>query len=498
MLFEVEVHSELRAFLREQAKPYWPHHLTMARLVARALRLGRPALIQTGTATGRYCLSYLTPALLSRDPVILAAPQSVQPQLLQEAIPSLQQRLGTDKEIRVGDRWLPDFEGILVTTPQSWLADRLGHQERFPAQIPTLIEGADDLETWAREQLEARIAQPDWDELLHTATEYAELIREVRVQLTFSLFARPQNPYECCLIEQPEQVSLKHLLQTLAEVDQLNAAARYFWQRWQTDNQILWASITRHSGQFTLHLSPGSVATAMRPIWSQQPVVLMGSFLDWEADASIYRQQIGLEDILCLKFSPDRQSEHIQLYLPERLPMPNTPQFQGAILEQIRRLIQLSRPTNSLVLLVDDVPLKAQVGAVMAAEFGSRVQVETLNLADNGILVSGWQFWRSHQERLPTPQLLVMATLPLPSLENPLVAGRVAYYKRQRQDWFRLYLLPTALRELGRAIIPIRESQGIVALLDNRVNHRSYGSQILSVLEPCARINYLDPSWFSL
>ena len=96
---------------------------------------------------------------------------------------------------------------------------------------------------------------------------------------------------------------------------------------------------------------------------------------------------------------------------------------------------------------------------------------------------------------MPTPQLLVIATLPIPSLENPLVARRVAYYKRQRQDWFRLYLLPTALRELQRAVVPIRESQGTVALLDNRVNYRSYGTEILAALEPFARINYLDASW---
>jgi ATP-dependent DNA helicase DinG len=87
--------------------------------------------------------------------------------------------------------------------------------------------------------------------------------------------------------------------------------------------------------------------------------------------------------------------------------------------------------------------------------------------------------------------------LPLPSLENPLVAGRVDYYKRSHQDWFRLYLLPTALNELQRAIAPVRESQGIVALLDTRVVNRSYGTQVLAALSPLARINYLDPSLFS-
>jgi ATP-dependent DNA helicase DinG len=145
---------------------------------------------------------------------------------------------------------------------------------------------------------------------------------------------------------------------------------------------------------------------------------------------------------------------------------------------------------------VSDVPLKAQLGTILAAEFGSRVAVEKTELSERGILVCGWEFWRSHQELIPNPQLLIITTLPIPSLENPLVAGQVKYYKKQHLDWFRLYLLPTALNELQRAIAPVRASQGVIALLDNRVNHRSYGTQVLSALSPFARINYLDASWF--
>ena len=491
-MLEAEVHSELRAFLREQDKPSWPHHLTMARLVARALRLGRPALIETGTVPQKYCLSYLAPALLSPGSVVIVAPTEVQ-QLLLVEIPPLQRQLGTGKEIQVEDSWRGDrFEGVLLTTPQSWLADRLQNQGRFPRSVPTLIEGADHLEEWVRKSLEVSLRQGDWNQLILTHPDLAESIRNVLVQLTKALFSRPQNPYGCCLIEQPERDSLRSLLETLAS--ELTGVMSDFWQQWQTNNHILWASLDREAGQFALHISPGSVAHAMQPIWAWQPVVLMGSFLDGEKEAPIYRHSLGLEEILTLKFSSDRQTEPIQLYLPDHLPMPNTPQFQGALFEQTRQLISLS-PAKSIVLIVEDVPLKAQVGTTMASEFGSRVQVERLNLADNGVLVCGWKFWHTYQERLPTPQLLVVATLPLPSLENPLVAGRVAYYKRQHQDWFRLYLLPTALRELQRAVIPIRSAQGVVALLDNRVNHRSYGSKILNALEPYARINYLDSSW---
>ncbi|MER3589928.1 MAG: helicase, partial [Mastigocladus sp. ERB_26_1] len=198
-----------------------------------------------------------------------------------------------------------------------------------------------------------------------------------------------------------------------------------------------------------------------------------------------------------LKFS-DSQTEAIQLYIPYQLPLPNTPEFQAAFIHKVRTLVCLSATSPGLTaVLVGDVPLKSQVGAILASEFGSRVQVEKTCLDENGILISGWEFWREHQKVLPAPQLIIIATLPLPSLEHPLVAGRVAHYKRSHQDWFRLYLLPAALNELQRAIAPARESQGIVALLDSRVVNRSYGAQILTALSPLARINYLDPSLFS-
>jgi len=503
-VIEVEVHSSLRAFLREQGQPSWPHHLTMARLVARALRLGRSALIQTGSTHSSYRLSYLAPALIWQEPVILVAPLSIQQWLLQVEIPRLQQWIGTDKAIHTGETF-PDnrFKGLLITSPQTWLADRLEGHQWFPSGLPTLIDGADDLEVWAREQLQACIQPGDWDELMLAHPQQADFIRDMRVRLTKAVFGHPPNPYECCLLETQEQDTLQQLFEVLQPVTHedrysyLPKPWKHFWHCWQWSGQLLWATIARSPGLFSVYCGPVEVATALSQVWSQQPVVLMGQALDLDASASIYRQQLGLGDLTCLKFSPDRQSELIQLYLPDGLPMPNTPRFQDALIQQVRSLLTAieSNAKGLAVLLIGDVPLKSQLGAVLAAEFGSRVQVEKTDLDDRGILVTGWEFWRTHQALLPPPQLLMIATLPIPSLENPLVADQVAYYKQRRLDWFRLYLLPAALRELQRAIAPVRESQGVVALLDNRVNHRSYGRQVLSALSPFARINYLDATW---
>jgi ATP-dependent DNA helicase DinG len=519
-VIEVEVHQQLRAFLREHGESAWNHHLTMARLVARALRVGRSALIQAGAPSGyhgRYRISYLMPLLLWQDAAILVVPESLQQRLLLVEIPRLQRWLSKPKIIRTGDRYPdPQFQGLFITSPEAWLGDRLTGQQtgqyQFPPNIPTLIDGVDDLETWTRQQLTHSIHPKDWDELIFAFPDQAERIRAVQAQLTHSIFQHPTNPYDCYLIDRLEQDLLLDLhqnlqLSALPVLDQRNGSTSLNplpqdWQAFiagmQKDTSLLWTEVSRRQGQCSLHCAPVDVASYLNPIWAQQPVVLIGGALDLESEAPIYRQNLGLEDVTCLKFCPDRHQEIIHLYLPEGIPLPNTEQFQPALLRELRSLLSTTYTVTQglTVILVGDTPLKAQVGSNLAAEFGSRVQVEKTCLDDRGILVTGWEFWRQHQAVIPAPQLLVIATLPLPSLENPLVAGRVAHYKRSHQDWFRLYLLPEAIRELQRAIAPVRESQGIVALLDNRVIHRSYGQQILAALSPLAKLNYIDESLF--
>jgi ATP-dependent DNA helicase DinG len=500
-IIEATVHSRLRDFLRQEDTPDWNHHLTMARLVARGLHLGRSSLIQTGCDDRLYCLSYLIPVLSINRPSIIIAPTSVQKRLLEIEIPRLQNWLQTDREIYQGYNYPKnqDFGGLVLISRTKWLDIQLNNQNNFPQGIPTIIDRSDDLEEITRNLLTTTITVADWEELRENASQQAEFIRDSRIYLTKAIFDHPANPYECCLIETAEIADLDRLCNLLASQQLLTPIFQKFWEQMQQEAKTIWATIDRDRGTFSLKISPNEVATRLTPIWQRQPTVFLGSFLDAEAKATIYRQELGIGEVLTLKFSIERQTKLIQLYLPDRLPLPNTPQFQPALHEQICLLLSHSFPIpKPVVIIIGDVPLKARMGTAIAAEFGSRVKLETTEISSNGILIAGWEFWRKHQESIPKPQLLIIATLPLPSLEHPLVNRRVAYYKSQRQDWFRLYLLPNALREIQRAILPLREDRGIVALLDNRVNYRSYGDRILNVLEPCARCNYIDHSWFDL
>jgi ATP-dependent DNA helicase DinG len=478
----------------------------MARLVARALRLGRSALIQTGLAAGvyrqRYRVSYLMPILMWPEPVVLVAPTPLLTHLREVEIPRLQEWLKTEKSIEIYAQ-NTDFSGLILLNPESWLAENLAVDSQLPSHIPTIIDGVDDLESWTRQQLTACLHPGDWNELMLAVPSESDAILQVRVFLTRALFQHPAKPDECYLLEIAEQNILLGLWEKIhqSSIDFssfLPAAWNNFWQQWETNGQLRWAQINRQAGSFSLYCAPIQVAEVLSKIWNDQPVVLIGGAVDLEPKAPIFRQMLGLPELTSVKFSPDRQSELIQLYIPDGLPLPNTPEFQGVLIQEIRTLLCMSASVPGLtVLIVGDVPLKARLAAILASEFGSRVQVEKIDVGENGILVTGWEFWREHQGELRAPHLLAVATLPLPSLENPLVTARVAYYKEQRKDWFRLYLLPTALNELQRAIAPVRERQGVVAIFDTRVIHRSYGQQVLAAMSPFARIDYLDTTWLT-
>ncbi|MBD1886052.1 helicase C-terminal domain-containing protein [Microcoleus vaginatus] len=500
-MIEVEVHNSLLRFLRSNSEPHWPHHLTMARLVARALRLGRSALIQTGLPAGayqqRYRVSYLMPILMWPEPVILVAPTPLIEHLRAVEIPRLQEWLQTEGSIETySDRGTG--RGLMLADPESWLAARLAGNSELHRNIPTIIDGVDDLEVWTRQQLTAGLQPADWNDLMQSQPLEADAILQGRVMLTRAFFRHPAKPEECYLLETAEQNILQGLFETIEPNSLIPAAWSNFWQRWETNGKLRWAEIHREAGSFSLYCAPLQVAEVLSKIWDSQPMVLIGGAVDVEPKAPIFREMLGLPELTSVKFSPDRQSELIQLYIPNWLPLPNTPEFQGVLIEEIRTLLLMSASVAGLtVLIVGDVPLRARLAAILASEFGSRVQVEKTDVGENAILVTGWEFWREHQGEFRAPHLLAIATLPLPSLENPLVTARVAYYKEQRRDWFRLYLLPAALNELQRAIAPVRERQGVVAIFDSRVIHRSYGQQVLAALSPFARIDYLDTTWLT-
>jgi ATP-dependent DNA helicase DinG len=461
-VLEVQVHTALRDILRLESvgitNPSWPHHLSMARLVARAVRLGKPAIIQTGVpaAQAPYRSSYLTPALLWGEPIAIVAEPRILHQISTD-LPQLQKSLDIEAP-----------HSLLLLTPEIWLEKNL--------DIPVIIDGADRLENWVQTWLQAEIKPIDWKLLPDSIDQ--------QVQLTKSIFQRPVNPYDCYFLGEQELLILQNLL--------IERKLPSIWQKFhqQLHKGWSWAKVDRSKGSVTLFARPIDLGAELAPVWARQTCVAIGNVLDSETAAPSYRQELGLGEMTAVRFGAGISLDPIQLYVPNWMPMPNTPMFQTAFVRVAIELIhrQLLAATGFIVVVVGDTPLKAQAAAAIAAQYGSRVQVEKLGLGTTSILVTGWDFWCDHQEEFPSPKLLIIATLPIPSVEDPLVAAKVSGYKQQRQDWFRQYLLPAGMKVLRRSIATVARSAGLVAILDNRTNNRSYGSQIIATLGAVGKV----------
>ncbi|MCM1982784.1 helicase C-terminal domain-containing protein [Lyngbya confervoides] len=506
-VIEAQVHQQLYAFLKHQGEAHWPHHLTIARLVARALRLERSALLQVSPLAayqGRYRLSYLASLLFSPQSAVVVAPLPILQQILLVEMQRFRTWTQTHKPLYRAQDWPgPSAGGILLLSPQEWLADLQAAVPRFPSDWPLILDGADQIETWTRQALTRRLTGQDWQQLLWAFPGKTAAIRDIQVALTHHIFQHPPNPYQAVVLDGAKQSLLRQLqLQLQPMMDQSPLPWRRFWEDLADQNHHGWVEINREQGQFTLYLAPTAVWPQAAALLQHRTAVLLGSSFGEADDALRFRQEMNLEDVTYVRFAAERQGEEIQLFLPDRIPMPNTAQFQSALLHQVQRFLlkdlafSAQEDPNPLVLIVDDTPMKAQVASQLAASLGSRVVMETTPVPPHGLLICGWEFWLSHHQVLPWPRCFMVATLPIPSPEQPRVAARIAYYKLQRLDWFRLYLLPHTIQTLQRAIAPVRNREnGRVIIFDNRLLHRSYGQQILAALSPYARVESPDLSY---
>jgi ATP-dependent DNA helicase DinG len=494
---EVRVHQALKEILRQQSNiDPWTHHLTMARLVARAMRCEKSALLQTGLSphlpAEKYRIGYLVPALLWQPVKIIVVLPEIKAQIVDRDLPQLQSWLGTHQPIYTGKSNPPTI-GIWVLSLPEWLAGISAHE--IPDRLPTIIDGLEELETWIDRTFTIDITPQSWLDLqIDRPPDIQTKIANIKIELAASLWQHPPNPYNYYELDRSELNLLTHTLDLCPK----NLPPRWQEVRDRLDRptpQFIGAKIDRQRGNFELSMRPLDIRPLLNSIWQDRPLVGIAGFIDLAADASSYRQQLLLADLTAVKFSPDRRSELCQLYLPRWMPLPNTPKFQPVLTAEIDRLLS-SIPTPApffVAILVQDTPLRAQLAAILAARWGTRVKVETTSPNPTDILICGWDFWRDARSILPAPQLVIVATLPIPSLEDPAIAARVKIYKQNKQDWFRLFLLPIGLRTLHQAIAPLRRTQGTIAIFDNRIDRRSYGPQILAALSPIVRID--RPDW---
>ncbi len=480
-MLEARAHHQLKNLLLQDSSA-WPNHLTLSRLVGRSLRRRDHTLIQLDSNSHNlWWPGLLVPLALEPKGTALVIANDQRQRLLQVELPRLQ-AAGLKISCWEGDH--------PPSAAQVWLLDPLelidAHQQGRLHTRQLIVPEAEQLSARLRAAMAITIKPEDWERLRRAHPTANAAVVELHERLSRRLFTQATRADALIRLDGSEIVALKDLMAVLGE-------APAPWPAMLKANSMDWASwaeLDHRLLQWHWQLQPLNPLQLLSGLLRDHPATLLSQAgeslsLRAELDAAKFPATVTASLI-------DRGLEEpLALFAPRRQPLPNTEIYAEHLLEQSRRLI-LGRSGLTVVLL-DDQQLRHQLTSELAAEFGRRVIHEACAPEINGVICCRWSWWLKQQLQLPQPEQLIIALLPLASLECPVTAARVEALKREGRDWFRELLLPDALALLAPAVAPIRQSGGRLAILDGRLRRRSWGRQILAKLEPWTALHRLLP-----
>jgi ATP-dependent DNA helicase DinG len=489
-MLEASAHLQLKALLQREGLERWPHHLTLCRLVGRSLRRSDHTLIRLAAGSDpSWLISLLVPLSLVDTPVALVVDGSLRQRLLQIEWPRLR-AAGLELPCWEGEQppperhlWLLDHRQLLQAWGQGLLAER-----------QLVIPQAELLEERLRQVMALRIEPHDWDSLRRALPMAAPSLLNLHGVLNRRLLAQARQPQHCVSLAPEEEAPLRQLLALLAPLPPP-------WDRWlqaSGPGWTSWAAVDPALLHWQLHRQPLAPLAELPALLSGRGAVLVGELPRGRASSercsqspARHEQVLGLRAAVVVDLGDPPLADPLPLYCPLRQPLPNSPQFGEHLLDHCRRLVL--GQGGITVILIDDTALRLNLASGLAAEFGSRVSHACPTPEPNGVVCASWSWWLDQQQRLPLPGQVVVALLPIASLEDPLTAAQVAALRRQGGDWFRNLLLPEATTRLQRGVASLRRSGGRLAVLDGRLRGREWGRTLLAALEPWVALPRLLP-----
>lgn len=380
---------------------------------------------------------------------------------------------------------------------------------------------ARELTNWSEQARRIELAAKD----LRLACVALEKIQGRRV--TFEAFPDPAafDASRDCL-----QAALDELVKMLATVEEkhpdLMAASRTCLQlscrlqewgspardmgraRRDQQNIVRWVELGLH--HVRLHAAPLSVAEAFaRYRQAGQAWIFTSATLSVQKDFSHFTQRLGIEDAQTMRMdSPFDYANQALLFVPQNLPVPQSPDFLPQFVATLMPLI-LASQAGALVLCTT---LRAveRVAALLAEAYDAagltwpimrqgngtrRDLLERFRTLPNAVLVGSASFWEGID--IPGDRLTLVAIdkLPFAPPDDPVLEARLRACRELGGNPFMEYQLPEAaiaLKQGAGRLIRSETDWGVLMVGDARLVDKPYGKQLWKGLPPFARTRSIE------
>jgi ATP-dependent DNA helicase DinG len=276
------------------------------------------------------------------------------------------------------------------------------------------------------------------------------------------------------------------------------------WRQGKSTDTVRWARILGQSIQ--VHATPLSIAEPFSKHIDSvcRATVFVSATLAVNGDFTHYLNELGLSGARCVVWgSPFDFAQQALLYVPERLPLPNSSQHTEAVVEAALPLLRASGGRAFFLFtslramrLAGEmlVPRLAQLGLnfpVLVQGEGSRSELlERFRRLGNAVLVASQSFWEGVDVRGEALSLVVIDKLPFQAPDDPVTAARIEAYRKAGRDAFVELQLPRAainLKQGAGRLIRAETDRGVLMIGDVRLVERGYGRRIWRSLPPMRR-----------
>ena len=276
------------------------------------------------------------------------------------------------------------------------------------------------------------------------------------------------------------------------------------WQDGDIPDKVRWLEVFHHSLQ--LNTTPLSIADIFEKqiVGSARAWIFTSATLAVKQNFSHYQSEMGLLNARTACWdSPFDYSTQALLYVPQKLPEPNTEGYTEAVVHATIPILEASK--GRAFMLFTSLRAMQKAYDILQAEFdrrgwkyplmlqgeGSRNDLLTrFREHGNAVLLGSQSFWEGVDVRGEALSLVMIDKLPFAPPDDPVLAARIALISSQGRNAFMEYQLPRAIINLKQGagrLIRDESDRGVLMICDPRLITKHYGKRIWQSLPPMKR-----------
>lgn len=268
---------------------------------------------------------------------------------------------------------------------------------------------------------------------------------------------------------------------------------------------VYWVEkVGKTSSFYNLQIAPISVSKQLQQLLFRKggtAILTSATLSTGTPQLAYFRHRIGAPHVEALELgSPFDYEEQMKIHLVRAMPDPRDERYETALEEWIAHFTELSE-ARAFVLFTSYRTMQAVAQKMqpffekkgwqllVQGEALSRTRmIEAFRSGKPSVLFGTESFWTGVDIPGETLSNVIITRLPFATPDQPLIEAKLEQITHLGGNAFADYSLPEAILKLRQGVgrlIRNKSDHGIIAILDSRMIHKSYGKLFLKALPPC-------------